>query len=182
MNNITIITSDNVSMSVPASLVKFSETLRGMLEDIDSTDFSIPLPNINSTVLQKIVMWCEHHSEDVFEEEPPIVHNEERKTKSIKDQWDADFLVNETNVQLMELVNGTNYLDIKPLYYLGCYQFSLRIRKTALKCQTSDDDSRATFFAEFSDIGITDDLTAEQKAKLETEDDWRYPKKKTVIA
>jgi len=50
-------------------------------------DTLIPLPNVNSTILKKVLIWAKHHREDIAEE------NEEEAAKSVAVQitpWEQD--------------------------------------------------------------------------------------------
>lgn len=49
----------------------------------------VPLPNVNSAILKKVIQWANYHKDD-----PPPPEDDENKEKRTDDisSWDADFL------------------------------------------------------------------------------------------
>lgn len=49
----------------------------------------VPLPNVNSAILKKVIQWATYHKDD-----PPPPEDDENKEKRTDDisSWDADFL------------------------------------------------------------------------------------------
>jgi len=49
----------------------------------------VPLPNVNSPILKKVIQWATFHKDD-----PPPPEDDENKEKRTDDisSWDADFL------------------------------------------------------------------------------------------
>jgi len=56
---------------------------------MDEEEDVIPLPNVNSAILKKVIQWATHHKDD-----PPLPEDEENREKSTNDisSWDQDFL------------------------------------------------------------------------------------------
>jgi len=52
-------------------------------------DDAIPLPNVNSTILKKVIQWSTYHKDD-----PPPPEDDENREKITNDisSWDQDFL------------------------------------------------------------------------------------------
>lgn len=83
--------------------------------DVGESDNPIPLPNVSSNVLKKVLEWCEHHKKDP---EPPTTTSDDlddsrKKTTEISD-WDQKFIQVDQEM-LFEIILAANYLDIKPL-------------------------------------------------------------------
>ncbi|KAL3894682.1 MAG: hypothetical protein SGCHY_005134, partial [Lobulomycetales sp.] len=60
------------------------------LEDIgDSDEHAIPLPNVSSNILQKVIEYSTHHKDD-----PPKAPEEDVRPKSSDDidEWDKEFM------------------------------------------------------------------------------------------
>lgn len=58
---ITLRSSDGEAFSVEKEIVLQSETLRSMLEDEVDADAGIPLTNISSKTLAKVIEYCKYH-------------------------------------------------------------------------------------------------------------------------
>ena len=58
----------------------------GMDEDEEE---AVPLPNVNSAILKKVIQWCTYHKDD-----PPPPEDDENKEKRTDDisSWDTEFL------------------------------------------------------------------------------------------
>lgn len=66
----------------------------------------VPLPNVNSPILKKVIQWATFHKDD-----PPPPEDDENKEKRTDDisSWDADFLkVDQGTLFELILVSRTN--------------------------------------------------------------------------
>lgn len=115
---VTITTSDNKIFNVKEEIIFQSNLIKNMLSELESTDDQIiPLPNVNSSTLEKILKYMEHHKDDEGEviEEP----KQGERDSTIHDVWDRDFIdIPEENLE--QVILAANYLDIKNLLTLSC--------------------------------------------------------------
>lgn len=63
-----------------------------MLEDLgvdQNDDEAVPLPNVNASILKKVISWCEYHKND-----PPPPEDDDNREKRTDDipTWDQEFL------------------------------------------------------------------------------------------
>lgn len=124
-------------------------------EDEDNS-MEIPLPNVKSEVLQKVIEFCQHHLvEPMSEIEKPL---KSQKMSDVVQKWYADFVELE-QVLLFELILAANYMDIKPLLDLTCATVASMIKGK------SPEDIRATF-------NITNDFSPEEEAQVREENKW----------
>jgi len=81
-------------------------TLKEMLLTLESVDIDeIPLHNVDSITLEKVIRWLEHHED----ESQPTSEEIKDKTADTIDDWDESFLEVELN-QLYDMVrNGLLY-------------------------------------------------------------------------
>ncbi|CAG2161507.1 unnamed protein product [Oppiella nova] len=112
MPNIKLQSSDGEVFDVDVEIAKLSVTIKTMLEDLgmdEEDEEVVPLPNVNSTILKKVIQWATYHKDD-----PPTPDDDENKEKRTDDisSWDADFLKVDQGT-LFELILAANYLDIK---------------------------------------------------------------------
>ena len=77
-------------------LLVFSILTGTMLEDLgideaNSEDEVVPLPNVNSAILRKVIQFCTYHKDDPVQSSTEDDENKEKRTDDIT-SWDADFL------------------------------------------------------------------------------------------
>jgi S-phase kinase-associated protein 1 len=122
----------------------------------EGTNIEIPLPNVKSQVLQKVIEFCEHHlQEPMTEIEKPL---KSQVMADVVQKWYADF-VDLEQVLLFELILAANYMDIKPLLDLTCATVASMIKGK------SPEEIRSTF-------NITNDFSPEEEAQVREENKW----------
>merc|ERR1719422_1678760 len=86
--------------------------------DDSGTDEEIPLPNVKTAILSKVIDYCKYHKDNPAEEiQKPL-----KSTNLIEcgvSEWDAEYVNIEQEI-LFELIVAANYLDIKSLLDLAC--------------------------------------------------------------
>ncbi|GAC94793.1 ubiquitin ligase complex [Pseudozyma hubeiensis SY62] len=121
--------------------------------DIGDTDQPIPLVNVSSNVLKKVLEYCSHHRGD-----PPApaddAEESRRRTTDISD-WDAKFIQVDQEM-LFEIILAANYLDIKPLLDVGCKTVANMIKGK------TPEEIRKLF-------NIQNDFSAEEEAQIRKE-------------
>lgn len=67
MPNIKLQSADGEVFVVDVEIAKASVTIKTMLEDLGMGDEEdeeiIPLPNVNSTILKKVIQWATNHKD-----------------------------------------------------------------------------------------------------------------------
>jgi S-phase kinase-associated protein 1 len=124
--------------------------------DVGEDDTEIPIPNVTSTVLKKVLEYCEHHKDD-----PPMnEENVERSKRTAENisEWDQKYLSVDQEM-LFEIILTANYLDIRSLLEVGCKTVANMIKGK------SPEEIRKTF-------NITNDFTPEEEAQIRRENEW----------
>jgi S-phase kinase-associated protein 1 len=133
-----------------------------MLEDLgidenNSEEEVVPLPNVNSAILRKVIQFCTYHKDDPT---PPSTDDDENKEKRTDDitSWDADFLKVDQGT-LFELILAANYLDIRSLLDVTCKTVANMIKGK------TPDEIRKTF-------NIKNDFTPAEEEQVRKENTW----------
>ncbi|GMR61392.1 hypothetical protein PMAYCL1PPCAC_31587 [Pristionchus mayeri] len=156
---VKITSSDEVLFEVPRDVIRASKTINTLIQDLglDESDNSqvIPLPNVNETILRKVIAWCTYHKDD-----PPMEDDDEQREKKTDDipSWDCEFLKVDQGT-LYELILAANYLDIKGLLDVTCKCVANMIKGK------SPEEIRRTF-------NIKDDFTDEEREQIRKENAW----------
>jgi len=107
---VLLISSDNEQFVVDKEVVK----RMGLFSDMVDVGEPIPLPNVSSSVLKKILEYCEHHRDEPLPTTDDANENENRKRTNDIGEWDQKFITVDQEM-LFEIILAANYLDIKPL-------------------------------------------------------------------
>lgn len=116
------------AIEVERDIAEQSHLIKNMLAHIEGDVQSIPLPNISSDALKKVLEYCDHHKND-----PPVPEASDDKEKSDEfksyemDEWDRNFCDVDDDT-LFELLHAANYLNIKPLLDIICRTIADRLK------------------------------------------------------
>lgn len=122
--------------------------------DEEDNEIVMPVPNVRSSVLQKVIEWAVHHKDSNFPDEED---DDSRKAAPV-DPWDREFLKVDQEM-LYEIILAANYLNIKPLLDAGCKVVAEMIRGR------TPEEIRRTF-------NIVNDFTPEEEAAIRRENEW----------
>ncbi|XP_057317955.1 S-phase kinase-associated protein 1-like [Microplitis mediator] len=119
MSLIKLESKDKKVFEVDIKVAKMSMTIKTMLENLrlgDNHDEVVPLLNVNSAILKKVIEWAEYHKDD-----PPAPEDDKTREKRSDDisVWDSKFLEVDQPT-LFALIRASNYLDIKGLMDVTC--------------------------------------------------------------
>ena len=143
--NVTLVSSDGVTFSVPIKVASLSIFVSMMTTndcDIDTDDCeieSIPILRVNGKTLRIIIEYMHYYSTGpMVTIEKPLVSN---YIGDVVQNWYAIFIerVKQENM-LYDIVNASNYMYIQPLLELSCAEIALTIR------QKSRDEIRDEFY------------------------------------
>ncbi|KAJ7530072.1 hypothetical protein O6H91_15G077800 [Diphasiastrum complanatum] len=146
--------SDEEMFEVDEAIAYESQTVKNMIEDT-GTDSPIPLPNVSSKILAKVIEYCKYHVDaQKLGEDKATIPEEEIKT------WDADF-VKVDQATLFDLILAANYLNIKSLLDLTCQTVADMIKGK------TPEEIRKTF-------NIKNDFTPEEEEEVRRENQWAF--------
>lgn len=143
MEEVTIVSSDDVSFKVDKNVAEKSETIRHLIEDTGISE-PIKLPSVDGKILQKILEYAKYHHEHPSEDE------------DVK-KWDQEFIPSHQD-ELFSIILGANYLDMNSLLDLLCKHVASMIKGK------STEEIRTTF-------NIKNDFTPEEE-QVRKENEW----------
>uniref|UniRef100_A0A1W7R6V7 Putative s-phase kinase-associated protein 1 n=1 Tax=Aedes albopictus TaxID=7160 RepID=A0A1W7R6V7_AEDAL len=151
--------SDGEIFDVEVEIAKCSLTIKTMMENRGLEDGGgevIPLSNVDSNILRKILQWANYHKDDPTEEDCDGEPND-RRTDNIC-YWDRKFM--EVDQQtLFKLMQAVHYLNIRGLVVLTCKTVA-----NMMKGKTQD-QVREMF-------NIKNDLTKKQQDQIRRQHQW----------
>ncbi|KAB1204055.1 SKP1-like protein 1B [Morella rubra] len=150
---ITLRSSDGETFEVDEAVALESQTIKHMIED-DCADNGIPLPNVTSKILSKVIEYCKKHVETPKTEDRSTSLDEDLKT------WDLEF-VKVDQATLFDLILAANYLNIKSLLDLTCQTVADMIKGK------TPEEIRKTF-------NIKNDFTPEEEEEVRRENQWAF--------
>jgi len=157
-NMITLVSNDGVPLHVDRKIAERSMLIKNMMDDLGDSvaETEVPIPNVNESVLRKVLEWCEHHKDDI----QPATDDDSDSRKKTTDieEWDQKFMQVDQEM-LFEIILASNYLDIKPLLDVGCKTVANMIKGK------SPEEIRRTF-------NITNDFTPEEEDQIRRENEW----------
>jgi len=126
---VRLMSKEGECTEIPSTVAMMSELVRDMIDENDGDDDvtpEVPLPNVEASVLAKVVDFCVHYQGDPMNEiARPL------KSAAISDavqEWYAEF-VNVEQTELFDLISAANFMDIKPLLDLGCAAVACKIKE-----------------------------------------------------
>lgn len=148
-NKIKLRSSDEEMFEVEEIVAFQSLTIKNMVEDTGS-DAAVPLPNVTSKVLAKIVEYCKYHTKD----------GGSGPSEDDKKAFDAEF-VKVDQQTLFDLILAANYLNIKDLLDLLCQTVADMIKSK------TPEEVRKIF-------NIVNDFTPEEEEEVRRENQWAF--------
>ena len=108
MSALKLQSSDGETILVDHDLVKQMLTIQTMIDDLGDQDDDevIPIPNVNSEVLQKIIKWTQKYSEET--------------DRASLISWQNEYYDSQSVNRIVEIILGADYLDVKSLLNESC--------------------------------------------------------------
>ncbi|GKV29446.1 hypothetical protein SLEP1_g38373 [Rubroshorea leprosula] len=151
LKKITLRTADGQLFDVEEDVAMEFTTVKSFFdENTDATDdIVVPLPNVCADPLVKIIAYCKNHIEL------------KARGESDSKRYDADFVKEQKDDDLKELILASNYLNIKHLLDVLNQEVANRIKNKSVE-----------YVRRF--FGIESDFTPEEEAKIRSENAWAF--------
>jgi len=152
---ITLVSSDGEKFQISEKAARKSALIKGVIDDYPD-DPEVPLHNVKSGILQKIISYLEYYKDNEPRElERPLPS---ANFAECVDAWDYQFIELDLEI-IFELILAANYMDIRPLMDLSCAKVSSIIKGK------SPEEIRKVF-------NIQNDFTPEEEAQIREENQW----------
>lgn len=149
-DTVTLRSSDAKGIEVDVRTACMSETVKKLMEDsveLMGTEGGVPLPNVRSEILEKVLQYCEKHAGEAKDDDV--------------EKFDKAFLAGMDQNTLFETISAANFLDIKGLLDLTCKAVADQIKgKTPEQIRTL--------------YGIENDFTPEEEEEIRRENQWAF--------
>ncbi|KAL1193287.1 SKP1-like protein 1B [Cardamine amara subsp. amara] len=167
VRKITLKSSDGENFEVDEAVALESQTIKHMIED-DCADNGIPLPNVTSKILSKVIEYCKKHVEVAAKSETTATAAAAATTTTVASgssdedlkTWDSEFIKVDQGT-LFDLILAANYLNIKGLLDLTCQTVADMIKGK------TPEEIRKTF-------NIKNDFTPEEEEEVRRENQWAF--------
>mmetsp|Transcript_45499 Transcript_45499/g.116428 ORF Transcript_45499/g.116428 Transcript_45499/m.116428 type:complete len:161 (-) Transcript_45499:222-704(-) len=150
--------ADGEMFEVDADVAFSSLTVKNMIEDTGASA-PVPVPNVNSKVLSKIIEYCSYHVDQERRSKDADDHTR-RQIEDETSKWDKDYICVDQAV-LYELILAANFLNIKGLLDLCCQTVA-----DIIKGKTPE-QIRQYFH-------IKNDFTPEEEEEVRKENQWAF--------
>lgn len=162
---VILIANDKKEFEVPDDAAQLSVLVKTMITKDDSSEndsddespMRVPLPNVDSDVLEKIIAFCKHHVDNPMPEiEKPLKSS---KLSEVVPEWDAKYIDDLPLELLYRLILAANYMDINSLLHLGCAKVG-----SLMKGKTPEQIKE--------ELHIYNEFTKEEELQLKEEARW----------
>lgn len=114
---VTLHSESGEALQVPVDVCKISDLVKTMLPDEGEVS-DIPLANVSTEVLQKVIGFCTYHHDHPMEKiEKPLKSS---NMEELVGPWYADFVKDLETEMLLQLMLAANFMSIEPLVSLTC--------------------------------------------------------------
>jgi len=151
-----LVSNDDVMFKADRGNMKLNRLVSEMCEDNEEEELVIPLPNVSSKDLKKVIEFC-----DYFHINPMKAVDKPLKSTNLEDcvgKWYSDF-INMPKEDVFNMVLAANYLDNKPLLELSCAKVA-----TFIKGRTPE-EIRNVF-------EIENDFSHEEEVRIREDNKW----------
>jgi S-phase kinase-associated protein 1 len=101
--SVFLTSSDGKSFTMDKEAACQSNLIKFMLEDLGESDSPIPLMNVNSQIMEKVIEYANYH-----------------KDKKDEEDWDINFICSLDKDTLYRLIMAADFLDMRNLFNTGC--------------------------------------------------------------
>lgn len=116
---VILLSQDKKEFTIKTEFLKHSKVLSASMQHKYNPDDKIELKTVDSDILEHIIKYLEHHTENEIKAIPYPLPS--KNLEELVSKWDSDFIDNiaKSRKQLYKLITAANYLNIDGLLQLG---------------------------------------------------------------
>ncbi|KAK4367062.1 hypothetical protein RND71_014942 [Anisodus tanguticus] len=159
---VTLKSNDDKEFEVEVAAIIQSKMIKNMIEDGCATTV-IPLPNIDSKTLTKVIEYLNKHitrDEDEDEEEEDAGKAAETGEEEDLKEFDEQFVTVDLE-ELFDIIMAANYLNIHELMEFCCQSAADRLKNKSVRAVREM-------------LNITNDLTEEEEKAIIDDAPWAF--------
>ncbi|KAG9017174.1 hypothetical protein FRB90_001478 [Tulasnella sp. 427] len=145
---VTLLSSDGEKFKVDKEVAERSVLVKKLIEDVGESN-DISLPNVNASVLKKVLEYLEHHRGDPL----PAANDDNCKWATEISDWDQKFIQVDQEM-LSEIILAASYMEIEPLLAVA----------NMIRAKTREEIRKL--------LNIINDSTPEEEAQIKKEYEW----------
>ena len=164
-DRVILISKEEARVEISRKAACQSKLMESMLLEEPENGEEIPLLEVPTNILHKVVEFLNHHMDDPMAEiKKPIPNSKELKMDSIVGRWDADFIdaMESDQETLFKVILAANFLEIEPLLDLGTTKVAVMIQN----CKDINEVKQL--------LKVESDLTPEEERKVREENPWIF--------
>ncbi|KAF8410397.1 hypothetical protein HHK36_002926 [Tetracentron sinense] len=146
---VTLKSSEGETFEIDEAVALESQTIKHVIEDVGASN-GIPLPNVTSKILAKVIEYCKKHVD--------TPKTDDRGIDDDLKNWDAEF-VKVDQATFFDLIRAANYLNTPSLMHLTGLTFADMVKGK------TPEEIRKTF-------NIKNDFTPEEEEEVRRENQW----------
>ncbi|KAI0380211.1 E3 ubiquitin ligase complex SCF subunit sconC [Hypomontagnella monticulosa] len=161
-NTITLTSADGTPITVSRKAGMMCQIVKDLMEDLPESETSLPIPvsQVETATLKKIVAWLQEHENDVPKKKEDSKEMEIRSVEESRlEPRDQTFFKTLNQEELFALICAANFLDVSGLLNGLTVFVAEQIRGM------STQEMRDYF-------GIESDFTPEEEAQIRAEHEW----------
>ena len=115
--SLTLNSSDNMKVVIDIKSAERSHLLKNLIQEF-AIDNDVPMPDIKGDILKKCVEYMTHYKDIEPREIPRPLPSP--NLLDVTDEWDVNFISGIDLDSVFDIINASNYIDLKPLLDLAC--------------------------------------------------------------
>ncbi|KAK6922726.1 SKP1 component, POZ domain [Dillenia turbinata] len=144
---VTLKSEEGELLEVEERAAKLSEIIKNILDEVESPEVEIPVPNVKASVLKTVICYCTSYVEKKSDEEALKAF----KKEFVEENWNS----------LLDLITAAGFLLVKEMYEFLRKAIAKKIKNMSIE------EVREYF-------GVVNDYTPEEEQQYRAQNKWAF--------